>query len=64
MRQNSSCSSSKYVAFRHVIVSHNRAASRRALVHIARCVYVSRNAIWTLKILGNNLAKVKQYLLP
>ena len=42
MRQNSSCSFSKYIASRHVIVSHNRPAFRRVLVQIARCVYVSR----------------------
>ena len=42
MRQNSSYSSSKCIASRHQIVSHNRLAFRRALVQIARCVYVSR----------------------
>ena len=45
------------------IVSHIRAAIRGALVQIARCVYVTRNPVWTRKISGNNLAIVGQYLL-
>ena len=43
------------------IVSHIRSAIRGALVQIARCVYVTRNAIWTWEILSNNLAIVLQY---
>ena len=46
------------------IVSHIRSAIRGTLVQIARCVYVTRNTLWTWKILSNNLAIAEQYLLP
>ena len=54
---------SKCVTSSQKNVSQNRPALQGTLVQIARCVYVTRNAIWTLKLSGNNLAKVKQYLL-
>ena len=63
MHYDRSCFLSRCVTTIQKIVSQNRSAFRGALVQIARCVYVTRNAIWTLKILGNNLAKVKQYFL-
>ena len=52
---------SKCVTSSQKNVSHNRSAIREALVQIARCVYVTRNAIWTWEILSNNLSIVLQY---
>ena len=64
LKYDRSCFSSKCVTFSQKNVLQNRSAFRGALVQIARCVYVTRNALWTWKILSNNLAIAEQYLLP
>ena len=61
MHYDRSCFLSRCVTSIQKIVSHKRSALREGLVQIARCVYVTRNAIWTWKILRNNLAIVLQY---
>ena len=59
-----SCFSSKCVTSSQKNVLQNRSAFRGELVQIARCVYVSRNALWTRKLSSNNLAIIEQYLIP
>ena len=64
MHYDHSCFPSKCVTYIQKVVLQNRSDFRGALVQIARCVYVTRNAIWTWEILSNNLAIAEQYLLP
>ena len=64
MHYDRSCFLSRCVTSIQKIVSHIRSAIRGALVQIARCVYVTRDTLWTWKILSNNLAIAEQYLLP